>query len=89
MATKPRFEVFVFTMEGSGKFPLDMLRYDSCAPSTEFDAAAIAKDGQRRVTLRRFYPVGGSEMPTLGRWESFGWKYVAINQRTGHFSQSI
>jgi len=30
-------------IEGKGPFPLDMLRYDSCCPSTEVDACAIEK----------------------------------------------
>lgn len=65
-----------FTVEGRGSFPIDMLRYDSCWPAREgtdsfgIEASLRPRSGRdkRKVTL-----VGLRE-PTVGRWESFGWK---------------
>jgi hypothetical protein len=63
-------------VEGSGDFPIDMLRYDGCCPDGEVDSWAIQNEkGQRQVKLRRF-TVAGSRAAE-GRWESFGWKVVS------------
>lgn len=67
-----------FTVEGSGPFPLDMLRYDSAHPSSETDAnrAQDAERGRRRVTLLST----AWKAPTVGRWESFGWHVVPTTE---------
>ena len=58
-------------VEGSGQFPVDMLRYDSCAPWSEGDSYSIAtRHDHRRVALRRFSTSSGA---TSARWRSFGW----------------
>jgi hypothetical protein len=62
-----RFHVVV---EGSGSFPIDMLRYDKCWPSTESDSITITDEGLRSVTLTYS---GIVPQPTNGRWNSFGW----------------
>jgi hypothetical protein len=69
-----------FTVEGSGSFPIDMLRYDACWPQSErYDTPAIQQDPfsepkkRRRVVLVTDNP----SAPTVGRWESFTWKVVA------------
>lgn len=72
-----------FTVEGTGLFPFDMLRYDSCWPEHESDSAVI--DG----TVRRGSSNGAVSVmllsknpsPTYERWLSFGWKVVGIPQR--------
>ena len=67
-----------FTVEGSGMFPVDMLRYDACWPATTEDVihmalgSPIARSKQRRVALF----TNAQNRPTVGRWESFGWKIV-------------
>ncbi len=71
----------VIVVEGSGPFPIDMLRYDACIPATELDAGTIARTFERddvhaRVALRRL--AAGDGPPTVGRWESFGWRIVEI-----------
>lgn len=70
--------VFHFTVEGSGSFPSDMLRYDSCFPVSETEARSIARDdatGRRTIRLQR---VGSNTNgPTERRWESFGWHVTA------------
>lgn len=68
--------LYMFTVEGSGEFPFDMLRYDRCWPNaSDPDVINLAPHqrgslfkSQRMVTLR------GQAEPTVGRWESFGWK---------------
>lgn len=61
-------QVQAFTVEGAGQFPIDMLRYDACWPSTQQDVAAIERIGtRRRIQLR------GITAPTAARWKSFGW----------------
>lgn len=67
-----------FTVEGNGDFPLDMLRYDQCWPKSEstdsINVAARRYTSKRQVTL-----VSIKRLPTIARWESFGWKVVKIN----------
>lgn len=75
----PAFNIIprVFTVEGCGPFPADMLRYDCCYPENGDGAAAIAlvttglraRDSRRTVKLLTHRNAG----PCIGRWESFGW----------------
>jgi hypothetical protein len=66
-----------FTVEGSGIFPLDMLRYDRCYPRSENDANT-AQDGRVRRQVELLAPNRAEAywQPTAGRWESFGWKVL-------------
>ena len=67
---------YEFTVEGSGEFPFDMLRYDGCYPASNVPdniirlaRLAYASEesfGTRQVTLV------GTTAPTLERWRSFG-----------------
>lgn len=73
----PIKQLHEFTVEGSGNFPFDMLRYDRCWPKFETtDSTAIERttiprhQGVERVTLV------GLDEPTEGRWKSFGWRVV-------------
>lgn len=64
-----------FSVEGSGPFPTDMLRYDSCVPETELDNKKIdMKDD--RYDFKRTVSLVGPRRPTEARWKSFGWKVV-------------
>ncbi len=77
-----------FVVEGRGHFPLDMLRYDSCWPSTQSDVAALdyiredfrkpPNEKSRRVALSRCHKTKGFK-PTSDRWESFGWHIVELS----------
>ena len=65
-----------FTVMGTTPFPKDMLRYDHCYPScidavNEIEASEYPGE-IRRVKLR------GELAPTLGRWKSFGWTIIEI-----------
>jgi len=70
------FEKFV-VVEGSGEFPLDMLRYDSAFPMTEKDSSIAAHQyGKRRVALilRGVNDLG----PTEARWLSYTWRVIGV-----------
>lgn len=66
---------YEFTVTGEGPFPADMLRYDACWPRTQDDVQASFPGGPRHgVKLPRAVTLRGVKPPTVGRWESFGWK---------------
>jgi hypothetical protein len=67
---------YIFSVRGRGAFPIDMLRYDQATPVSSGDASLIEQTFQPRnrshdiiVQLRT-----ALHAPTVGRWESFGWK---------------
>lgn len=70
-----------FTVEGSGEFPLDMLRTDQCWPAGADDAARISAHywmadpfllRSRAITLE----TAGKYVPNRQRWSSFRWRVV-------------
>lgn len=65
---KPKWH-YEFEVAGSGQFPFDMLRYDSCWPADEASAHRMAHDRERR-TVKLF----GYTQPTDARWASFMWR---------------
>jgi len=72
-------------VEGSGSFPFDMLRYDSCSPSKEEEIHKLTMGFRdmpeyhepRQVELVR-YSLNG-EWPTVARWKSFGWRVIQVD----------
>lgn len=68
----------ILVVEGIGKFPIDMLRYDACCPDTEEDSLELERADpakRRQVRLRRFSING---LPaTVPRWRSRGWDVVS------------
>jgi hypothetical protein len=73
-----------FTVEGGWPFPVDMLRYDVCYPATEQDSVEMATACDHRALKMSSRPIRrvtlntlGINRPTVGRWESFGWKVVS------------
>lgn len=78
--SKEFFEI-QYVVEGSGEFPIDMLRYDRSCPATEADAHKISREGVRRITLLRFSQ--GNASPNADRWESFRWKILATRYWDG------
>lgn len=66
-----------FVVEGTSTFPLDMLRYEVCAPDLQIDVVAIAESlahgpsHRRTITLARYAQRGWH--PEVARWRSFGW----------------
>lgn len=81
--TKRGAKTVIFTVEGGGTFPIDMLRYDACYPASETDSFAAMSwenmpTGRRRVTLK--HRVAKDEnlnhYPCEDRWKSFTWNVV-------------
>lgn len=70
-----------FTVEGSGNFPLDMLRYDGCYPYESEDVERMTTRGERRQVKLISIGPRGDRSPTEGRWESFGWRVVTKTER--------
>lgn len=69
-----------FKVIGRGIFPIDMLRYDQCAPYRTDDALAILDNNvseTREIQLLRYSPNKNS--PTKERWQSFGWIVEEMN----------
>ena len=65
-----------FEVQGSGDFPVDMLRYDRCFPTLSDSAVAIGMTRnapKRSVSLRSIHQYRDWK-PTTGRWQSFGWR---------------
>jgi hypothetical protein len=74
---------FRFKVEGQGRFPIEMLRYDRCHPNSSMDCEHISFDPEwrsdppRQVTLTK-YGVSKEDLPSKERWETFGWQVVSI-----------
>ena len=67
---------WTFVVEGSGAFPMDMLRYDHCCPYQQEDVHWISGGpGNRSVKLVSY--VG---TPTPERWRSFGWSVDMVQE---------
>ena len=62
-------------------FPIDMLRYDRAIPESEQDSAFISSSMQPRSVSQRTIRLVMPRQPTLARWESFGWKVIAVDER--------
>lgn len=61
-----------FEVTGEGNFPLDMLRYDTCYPSTQMDVSLMGLTSLRVLFLSRRVQ-NRNDQPTIERWKSFGW----------------
>ena len=75
-----KVHLFTFTVEGSGKFPTDMLRYDACWPVHEDEARRLAEgpdDRELRTVKLKCAAVNGHG-PTVERWRSFGWVVTEV-----------
>jgi len=72
------------TVEVHVRFPVDMLRYDSCFPATTEDAVAITKAimGPRLVTHVRLQAFSQNKTHwTPERWKSFGIEIIETSVR--------
>jgi len=83
-----KFHRQVFEVEGCGRVPYDMLRYDRCWPADEPTAHRIEK-ARADNTVRRFrlirYVADDTHEPCVPRWAGFGWKIVAGSIHTERF----
>lgn len=74
--------LMTFTVEGTGPFPLDMLRYDTCWPTDQQSVLGIAAPfrGDESVRRVRLTKVGNSRAECANvaedRWRSFRWTVV-------------
>lgn len=72
-------------VEGLGRFPFDMLRYDACYPETRKDAIEVGRtledDGEKYLTYRRVTLLSHAQHVNTDRWESYGWLVVEIDGR--------
>lgn len=65
-----------YVVEGSGDFPIDMMRYDCAYPERESDARAVLRHEPRRIGLvQRSVHSNG---PNIARWRSFTWRVVEV-----------
>jgi hypothetical protein len=66
-----------FTVKGSFRFPLDMLRYDQCWPADPTATANMEYSTESRspegYEVELLHWADGHWTPTEGRWASFGW----------------
>jgi hypothetical protein len=68
-----------FTVEGSGEFPDDMLRYDRCYPAEQEDIFWMNGKGKRSVRMSMIAKYKNAK-PTIARWNSFGWSVDLIKE---------
>lgn len=75
---------YVYTVQGTARFPLDMLRYDSAHPVSsesvvEIEESLFRNDPRKIRSIR----LASASAPTEGRWSSFGWAVIKSSiQRT-------
>lgn len=67
----------IFTVEGSGEFPFDMLRYNGCFPLNESDSCKLNMHHSelRQVQLVKLHKDRKPEL-TPRRWLSFDWRII-------------
>ncbi len=78
MARRRKNEIDRIRVSGSTPFPIDMFRYDCCYPVSEpgsgIIADTIADNGiQHGAVSVDLFLRCGVRIPTVRRWESFGW----------------
>lgn len=68
------------TVSGIGSFPLDMLRYDGLEFLSQYDERIASRTYERSVdVVKKEAPFRW--YPTVKRWESFGWRVIAVRHR--------
>ena len=65
-----------FKVQGKGRFPLDMLRHDTCWPHTSSDSTAMDYDPRFDALEDRIVELASISEPTGARWSSFGWQLL-------------
>lgn len=82
--TRTATRTYTYIVTGSGQFPFDMLRYDSCHPKHEADSGEIERSCRVRARysgpmVRNFrVTLVGPREPTRARWASFGWTVESV-----------
>ena len=63
-----------FEVSGTGIFPFDMLRHDSCWPGSYTSVEGLLEKTGRVIVMY------SDREPTKSRWASFGWAAKKIGQ---------
>ena len=71
--------IITFVVEGSGRFPIDMLRYDQAWPATVQAGIDITTTEHHDDRGRRVVKLNATQQPTIGRWASFGWHVISVS----------
>ena len=74
-ADRPR-ERYRYKVNGTGTFPIDMLRYDCAYPASSEAVSAMGVGYPRDESARRTVELLSHHRPTIDRWRSFGWLVV-------------
>ena len=70
----------LFVVEGSGRFPAEMLAVDRCLPRTKDDAAGIGdRFGRRRVELVA-YQQSPNWLPSIRHWDEMQWRVIDMEE---------
>lgn len=76
----PKEKLHYFVVEGTGTFPVDMLRYDSCWPLYESGAKSayniLTPESLKDRAQPRQVALMSRKPPMRARWQSFGWDIV-------------
>ena len=84
-------KIVKFIATGIGAFPLDMLRYDHCWPSTSDSVSKMTDEGHRGIEMSMATSLGirdarnavmDGNAVTVGRWNSFGWEISDVRLLT-------
>ena len=71
--------IITFVVEGSGRFPIDMLRYDQAWPATVQAGIDITSTEPHDDQGNRVVQLHAKQQPTIGRWASFGWQVISVS----------
>ncbi len=72
-----------FTVQGTGVFPFDMLRYDRCFPASSEAASNMGDDRMYNHVTREVELTSDQKRgwrPTEARWRSFSWRIIKWEQ---------
>lgn len=77
--------IHTFQYQGTGAFPVDMLRYDECHPHDSASVGILTHhstttQGIRTATLAKVTRTKDPQL-THTRWQSFGWQFVQGSHR--------
>jgi hypothetical protein len=80
--------VTYFEVTGTGNFPFDMLRYDTCFPARQEDTARFLEPERDKGAMKKFKSQRSIRLcalshnpkwsPTFQRWASFGWGVTRV-----------
>ena len=75
-------KIYSISVKGVVNFPIDMLRYDSCWPVSQDDAAQITASFGHRHDENQPVRLNSYQKPTPERWKSFGWNVLDVSKQS-------